>query len=91
MDETHFMNSLNSENTFSNIETRYIFGECVVLDEHGHQIASREELHYQVKVNGILKRVEQLDDPRRVRFGQDVSFCSYVCKLRMNEMQVSMK
>ena len=66
MDETHSVNSLDSENAFGNIETRHIFGKCVVLDEHGHQIASREELHYQVKVYGILEGVEQLNDPRRV-------------------------
>ena len=50
-------------------------------DSHRHQITSRQEFHDQVQVIRVLERVVQLDDPRRVGFGEHVSFGTDVCEL----------
>jgi len=50
-------------------------------DLHGHQVSTRQELHDQVEVVGILERVVQLHDPRRVGFCQDVSLGSDMSQL----------
>ena len=57
MNETEFVNGLDSEYALGNIEPGHIFGECVVLDEHGHEVTSGEELHNKVQILRILKRV----------------------------------
>lgn len=41
---------LNSKNTLGHVESCNIFREYVVLHEHGHEIASREELHDEIQV-----------------------------------------
>ena len=48
---------------------------------HSHQISTGEELHNQVQVVRVLKRVVELDDPRRVGFGEYVSLGSNVGQL----------
>ena len=64
MDEPQFMDSLDGEDTFCDVKSRHIFRECVVLDEHGHQITSRQEFHDEVEVGRILEGIVKLHDPR---------------------------
>jgi len=45
MDETHFMDRFDSQDQLCHVEARDIFTKGVVLDEHGHEITSREKLH----------------------------------------------
>lgn len=41
MNETEIVNGLNSQYTFSEIESGDVFRKCIVFDEHCHQVASR--------------------------------------------------
>ena len=45
MDEAEIMYSFYSEHAFRNVESRNVLRECIVLDQHCHQVAAREELH----------------------------------------------
>lgn len=81
MDEPKLVNGLKGKNALGHVEARYVFAKGVVLDEHSHEISSGEELHEEVEVVGVLERVVELDDPRRVGFGEDVSFSAYVGEL----------
>lgn len=65
MDVAQIVHGFNGQYTFGHIESCYILGEHVVFHEHRHEIAARKELHDQVKIEGILERIEQLDHPRR--------------------------
>lgn len=58
VDETHLVNSFNRQNAFSDVESGDILRESVVLDEHGHQITSRQKLHNEVEILRVLERVE---------------------------------
>ena len=55
MDEAQFVNGFDRQHTLRHVETRNVLSECVVFDEHGHEIAAREELHDQVEVHSILE------------------------------------
>lgn len=81
MNEAHFVNILNGENTFSNIEASDVLRESVVLDQHGHQVASWQELHNEIQELWILKRVVELNNPGRFRLGQHISLGFDVCQL----------
>lgn len=81
MNEAKVVDSLDSENTLCNVETGDIFRECVVLDQHRHEIASRQELHDEVEVGGVLERVVQLHNPRGVGLGQNIAFRADVREL----------
>ena len=48
---------------------------------HSHQIPSWQELHDEVEVLRVLERVKELDDPRRIRFGQNITFSPDVREL----------
>lgn len=50
MYEAELMYSLDGKHALGNIKSRNIFRKRVVLDEHGHQVASGQELHYEVKI-----------------------------------------
>jgi hypothetical protein len=45
MDETELVDSFDSENAFRHVEAGNVLRKCVVLDEHGHEIAAGEEFH----------------------------------------------
>lgn len=81
MDEAQLMYSFNSKNTLSDVETRHILRECVVFDQHGHKVTTRQELHDQIEIRGILERVVKLYDPWRVRLGQNIALCADMGKL----------
>jgi hypothetical protein len=86
MDETQLVHCLNGKNTFRHIEACDILREGIILDQHGHQVSARQELHDEVEVNRILEGVEQLHDPCRVGFGQYITLGSYVSKLACNQI-----
>ena len=75
------VDSFDSEDTLRNVETGDILREGVVLDEHRHQISTRQELHDEVEVGRVLEGVVQLHDPWRVGLGEDVAFGAYVREL----------
>jgi hypothetical protein len=81
VDEAELMHSFDSENTLGHIKPRDVLREGVVLDEHGHQVASGKELHDEVEICRILERVEELDHPCGVGFGQNISFGANVGEL----------
>lgn len=81
MDITQIVYGFNRQDTFCHIKPRHILREYVVLHQHGHQIASGQELHDQVEIKRILERIEQLHDPRRGGFGENVAFGSDVGEL----------
>lgn len=68
VDESQFMNCFDRENAFCHVKAGNIFRERVVFDQHSHEITSREELHYKVEIHGILKRIIERHNPRRIRF-----------------------
>lgn len=41
MHKSHLVYKLNCKNAFGDIKTSYVFREGIVLDQHGHQIATR--------------------------------------------------
>lgn len=45
MNKIEFVNSFDRKNTLGDVESRYIFRECIVLDQHRHEITTREEFH----------------------------------------------
>lgn len=81
MYEAKFVDSLDCKGELSHVETGYVFGEDFVLDEHSHQVTTREEFHEQIEEGAVLKRCVELDNPRAVRFGQDVTLSANVSKL----------
>lgn len=66
MQETKLVNSLDSHYHFRHVESCNVLREDFILDQHGHQITTRQEFHQQVKVSGVLERGVQLDQPRVV-------------------------
>ena len=45
MDEAKLVDRFDCENTLCDVETGDVFRERVILDQHGHQVAAREEFH----------------------------------------------
>lgn len=56
MNEAQFVHCLQSKCDFGHVETGNVLGEDLVLDQHGHQITTRQELHEHVKEGRILER-----------------------------------
>ena len=63
MDEAKLVDRFDCKNTLCDVETGDVFGERVILDQHRHEIASRQELHDQIEVGRILEGVVELHDP----------------------------
>lgn len=82
MNEPELVNSLDGKNTLGDVEPSNILRECVVLDEHRHQITSGKELHDEVQVCWVLERIVKLHHPWRVRLGKDVALGADVRELR---------
>lgn len=85
MDEAQAVDGFNGENNFCNIESCNVLREDLVFDQHGHQVAAGQELHEHVEEGRILEGGEELDDPRAVGLGQDISLCSHVGQLVLFE------
>jgi hypothetical protein len=81
VNEAELVNRLDRQHTLSHVKPRHVLREGIVLDEHRHQVASGKELHEEVEVVGVLERVVELDDPRRVGLGEDVSLSADVGEL----------
>lgn len=76
------VNSLDRKNAFCHVESCDIFREDVVLHQHSHEITTRKELHDEIQVVRVLKRIEKLNDPRRRRFCKKVSLRANMSKLQ---------
>ena len=85
MDEAIFVNCLNSKDDLSYVESSDILREDLILDQHCHQITSRQKLHQHVKEVVILESGVELYNPRTVRFRKDISLCTNVCQLILLE------
>lgn len=48
MDETKLVDCFDRQRDFCHVKTSDVLGEDLVFDEHGHQIATRQELHQHV-------------------------------------------
>lgn len=87
MDETELVDSFNGENNLRHIESCDVLRENLILDEHSHQVTTRQELHEHVQEGIVLEGGVQLDNPRAVRLGKDVTFGTYVGKLVFLELR----
>lgn len=86
MYEAKLVDSLNGQGELGHVETRDILGENFVLDEHSHQIATGQELHEHVQEGVVLESRVQLDNPRAVRLGENVTLGADVSKLVLLEL-----
>jgi hypothetical protein len=68
MDKTELVDSLDCQGDFCHVEASDVLGKDLVLDEHGHQVTTRQKLHQHVKERVVLEGCMQLDDPRAVGF-----------------------
>ena len=87
MNEAKFMHSFNGECYLRHVKPRNIFREYLVLNEHCHQITTRKEFHKHVEECRVLEGRVQLDNPRAVRFCQNVSFRSNMGELILFELR----
>jgi hypothetical protein len=74
VNEAELVNSLNRKCDLSHVEASNVFSEDLILDEHCHQITSGQELHEHVKEGVVLEGRVQLDDPRAVCLGKNITF-----------------
>jgi len=81
MYEAEFVHGLNSKRNLSHIEPRDILRKDFILDEHGHEIPARQELHKHVQERRVLERRVQLDQPRTICVCEDITLSSDVCQL----------
>ena len=81
MNEAQFVHSIDGKDNLGDIESRDILRKDFILDKHGHQIATGQELHQHVKEERILESSVKLDNPWTVRLCQDISFRSNVGEL----------
>src|SRR5882757_3301573 len=77
------MNRVNGKYTFCNVEPRDILGECVIFNEHGHEVAAREELHDKIQCLCILEGIKQLNHPRGVGLGQNIALSTDMRQLQI--------
>ena len=87
VNEAKRVDSLNGEHALRNVESCHILREGVILDQHRHEIPSRQELHDQIEIRRVLEGVVELDDPWRVGFCEDIALCAYVCKLKQGSVR----
>lgn len=81
MDETKVVHGFDCENALCDIKPGHVLREGIILDQHRHQVSSRQELHDEIQVCRVLERIIQLDDPRGVGLGQDITFGADVSEL----------
>ena len=86
MDEAQLVYRLYGEDNFCHVEACDILGEDLILDEHGHQVTTGQELHEHVQEGVVLECGVQLDDPGAVRLGENVTFGAYVSQLVLLEL-----
>jgi hypothetical protein len=49
MDEPKFVHGFDSQHNLGHVESRDVFAKDLVLDEHCHQVTTRQELHEHVE------------------------------------------
>ena len=81
MDEPKLVHGFNSQHNLSHVEPRDVFAKDLVLDEHCHQVATRQELHEHVEECRVLERSVQLDEPWALCVGENVALRADVGKL----------
>lgn len=86
MDEAKLVDGLNGKGNLGHVETGDVLGKNFVFDEHGHEIATRQELHEHVQESIVLESRVQLDNPWAVGLGEDVTFSPDVCQLIFLEL-----
>jgi hypothetical protein len=81
MYEPELVDGVDGQDAFCHVETGDVLAECVVLDQHGHEISTGEKFHEKIEILRVLERIEELDDPRRVGLGKHVALSADVGKL----------
>jgi hypothetical protein len=81
MDEAKFVHGFDSQDNLSHVKSRDVFAKDLVLDEHCHQVTTRQELHEHVEECRVLERGVQLDEPRALCVGENVTLSADVGKL----------
>ena len=81
VNEAKLVHSLDSQNDLRHVEPCDVFTKDLVLDEHSHQVTTRQELHQHVQEGVVLEGGVQLDDPGTVRFGENITFGTHVGQL----------
>ena len=87
MNEAKLVHSLKSQCDFGHVEASNVLGEDFVLDQHGHQVTTRQELHEHVQESRILERSMQLDEPGTVGVGKDITLGADVSQLVFLELE----
>ena len=85
MNEPQLVHRFNGQHYLGDVEAGDVLGENLVLDQHGHEIATGEELHEHVEEVGILEGGVELDNPGAVGLGENVSFGTHVRQLVLLE------
>lgn len=91
MYESKLVHGLDGQSKLSHVETSDILGEDFVLDKHGHQVTTGQEFHQHVQESVVLESSVQLDDPRAVRLGENVTLRADVGKLVLLELRQGSK
>jgi hypothetical protein len=86
MDKAELVHSFQSQCDLGHVETSNVFGEDFVLDQHGHEITTWQELHEHVEEGRVLERGMQLDEPRTVGVCENVAFGTHVSELVLLEL-----
>lgn len=66
VNEAELVDSFYCKSDLSHVEASDVLSEDLVLDEHSHQVTTRQELHKHVQESIVLEGCVQLDDPRAV-------------------------
>jgi hypothetical protein len=85
MDEAQLMDSLNSQDNLRDVEAGDVFREDLVLNEHGHKIASWQELHQHVQEILVLEGSIEFNDPGAVGLSQDITLGANMSQLVLLE------
>ena len=75
MNVVQVVHAFDGQDGLSDVELRHLFAEYVFLHQEGHEISALQVLHHQVQVDVVLKRAFELNDPRILRKGEDVTLC----------------
>ena len=81
MNEAQLVHSFNGQNNFCHVKPCNVFTKDLILDEHCHQVTTRQELHEHVEERRVLERSVQFDEPRALSVGEDVALSADVGQL----------
>ena len=73
IDDISVMECTNGNNHFSNVHSRSLFGEALLLAQIGKQLTTVQEVNEEVQLDVSLERVVQADDIRVLHLLEDVS------------------